>query len=104
MGTPHNPALDDGQTARALPMPLILATATDYQGAPRVSLVAIDDEQVADHFLHPAHGDTARTHIELPLFVSDRSRLEQHWPLGPVWNETDSWRLRALFAKRSRLW
>jgi hypothetical protein len=71
------------------------------QNEPPLVCVVFDNDLASDHFRRVAQEEKDRAGIELSLLVSDRRRLKQHCPLGPVWNGIDDRRPRALFAKRS---
>ena len=71
----------------------------DHAAAPLL-IVVFDHDLAADHFRGVAQEETDRAGIELPLFVSDRPRLAQHCPLGPVWSGIHEPRPRALFAQQ----
>ena len=57
----------------------------DDHGAQPVLLIVFDDELVAARFLGVARGETARTRVKLPLWVSHREMLEKAGPLGKAW-------------------
>ena len=61
----------------------------DDHGAQPVLLVVFDDPLVAARFLGVARGETARTRVKLPLWVSDGGMLEKSGPLGKAWRSPD---------------
>ena len=61
----------------------------DDHGAKPVLLIVFDDELVAARFLGVTRGETARTRVKLPLWVSHREMLEKAGPLGRAWRSPD---------------
>lgn len=60
----------------------------DHGLLPRV-MVVFEDDLAADHFLRVAADAVARAEVPLPLLVSDRSRIEEHGPLGRAWRAVE---------------
>ena len=61
----------------------------DDHGTQPVLLIVFDDELAAARFLGVARGETARTRVDLPLWVSNRRLLDKTGPLGNAWKAPD---------------
>ncbi len=57
----------------------------DDHGAEPVVLVVFDDAAVEARFLVVARREMARSRVRVPLFVSNRERLDAEGPLGAAW-------------------
>ncbi len=93
-------------TARLAPYLRYYSTSRpldDHGSAPKV-LVIFDDEIAAGHFLRVAAREMRRTGVKLPLWVSNKAKLEECGPLGAAWRRPGSYDLRPAFglATRSR--
>ena len=64
---------------------------TDAHDARPVLLVVFHGELAPTHFLRVAGEEMQRTGIEVPLWVSHRSLVDDLGPLGRVWRKTGLW-------------
>ncbi|MCY3557863.1 MAG: hypothetical protein OXH13_04380 [Chloroflexi bacterium] len=71
----------------------------DHGAVPRL-LVVFEQDLPASRFMTVARGEMERTDVQIPLFVSDRERIESAGPLGTVWLSGSDWQRHDAFSNR----
>lgn len=71
----------------------------DHGAVPRL-LVVFEHDLLASRFMTVARGEMERTEVQIPLFVSDRERIETAGTLGSVWLTRSDWRRHSAFSNR----
>ncbi|MYA01814.1 MAG: hypothetical protein F4Y35_08515 [Chloroflexi bacterium] len=71
----------------------------DHGAKPRL-LVVLEQDLLASRFMTVARAEMERTDVQIPLFVSDRERIESAGPLGKVWLSGSDWQRHSAFSNR----
>ena len=71
----------------------------DDHGDRPIVLVVFDDPLAEARFLGVARGETERSKVDLPLWVSHRVMLEREGPLGRAWRNPDALEATYAFTK-----
>ncbi len=71
----------------------------DHGAVPRL-LVVFEQDLLATRFMTVARGEMERTDVQVPLFVSDRERIERAGPLGSIWLTGSDWKRHNAFSNR----
>ncbi len=69
----------------------------DHGAVPRLLLV-FEQDLLASRFKAVARAEMDRAGVQIPLFVSDRQRIESAGPLGSIWLGTSGWQRRHAFS------
>ena len=64
---------------------------TDDHGTRPAVLIVFDDEIAHTHFLRVAREETSQTRVNVPLWVSHRTAIEELGPLGRAWRTPTDW-------------
>jgi len=68
-----------------------------HGAAPRL-LVVFEQDLLASRFMAVARSEMDRAEAQIPLFVSDRERIESAGPLGAIWLGESGWQRGRAFA------
>ena len=71
----------------------------DHGAVPRL-LVVFEQDLLASRFMAVARDEMERNRVQIPLFVSDRERIESAGPLGAVWLSGSGWQRHSAFSSR----
>ena len=69
----------------------------DHGAVPRL-LVVFEQDLLASRFIAVARQEMDRVGVDIPLFVSDKERIEDAGPLGAIWLGASGWQRRRAFS------
>ncbi len=69
----------------------------DHGAQPRLVIV-FEQDLLASRFLRVARDEFERAGVDVPLFVSDRERLQADGPLGSIWLSAEGWDRQRAFS------